>query len=351
MSQIGCSFQSPGFLSHLRWCANGQLVGPYLPGWFADYTNRILRFRGKEYYSGGGLVQGILSSSDPDRTRGRFACHSSTHVKGAWVWTISATANLPPVGGGGGNAPDPLVRVTLTDGAGFTETAEHRFGLNLATTTDMPNTWGQGFYYIDGVPKDTPLFGLIEDIDGSRMISVCVFEDAEICDTANGYFSASGYSVGSPIYDADRSGVMVALTEAWKNNAAQCFNWHVDVASSPRSRTSSTHVNVLDDSSTTFTSAIPGWTLDMQYKETLSSGGVPITFKAWASQASGTGSIRLVDSAGATIVQLSPNSSTPQWWSGTAVIPATEARYFIMYAGDNTNAITLVAASVYEYLA
>ena len=76
---------------------------------------------------------------------------------------------------------------------------------------------------------------------------------------------------------------------------------------------------------------------------------MPCTFKVYAKMSSGTGNVKLIDSSSVVVAQVNVNSATAQWWSATANLPTTLAKYDLLINGDGTNTLSAYAASLYQY--
>jgi hypothetical protein len=125
----------------------------------------------------------------------------------------------------------------------------------------------------------------------------------------------------------------------------------VNMSFALKTGTTPTYRNPVDDTSTTPSSATPGVKLNMAQHTTMSraASGCRVTFKAYASSSNSTGSVRLVDDAGATMIDVPITSTTPAWHSAFGYIPASDGEKYDLHFGGPTGLLDLYATSLYEY--
>ena len=109
--------------------------------------------------------------------------------------------------------------------------------------------------------------------------------------------------------------------------------------------------NIIDNSSTTVTANTPGVTVQLTYHTTLrlAAVGVPVRMRVLAnSTTADTGSVKLLDSNGATVLTVLIDQSGERWYQVNGYIPASEAKYDLHYGGNTTGTLTVYAVSCYE---
>lgn len=329
----------PRFHPH-RWCDNGMLVQAGLQSGLVKRLNQTLRWRTKEIFRYVGQVNSIATSAGAsERFRWRHAAHTGTYTDKLGVYFLMAPQR---VGSG-----DPYSQFKINGGGSLT----HHYGNTGGSPPDFPLYFGHSYQEID-VAADTDYEFTWSDFADGRLISGLVFEISS-APTVSGPYINRNVAVLSPIQDGEREDPMDAATDAWKRNGAHCFNFTTDIDADARTRTSTTDINLVDNSSTTISAATPGFTLDMRYKDRRGGGAeVPIVFKAYGKTAGGgTGHVYLKDSAGNVKATLNINSATDAWYSTTAVVDALEGKIDVHYDGDGVNLTTVRACSVYEYSA
>jgi lysophospholipase L1-like esterase len=111
--------------------------------------------------------------------------------------------------------------------------------------------------------------------------------------------------------------------------------------------------NLIDNASTSVTANTIGAQLDMQYRTTLGRSllGVPVRLRVWAvnTNAGEAQSVRLLNSAGSTLIEVSiTDTGSPRWYVQDGYIPATDAKYDLHFGGA-TVMPTVYSISLEEY--
>jgi hypothetical protein len=336
---MGSQYAKPP-LEPFQFARNGQYPDSFLQGEMADLANKIALYRGKEYFSNFAIVDGPTTAVE--EVRWRFACRASPYANaiGVYAWLAQHAVEDP--------GASPYVRLRMQDGTPTTlGDVELHYGL-AAVSSATPNTMAPMFGLLkdgNGDPVSpvagTDYYGTISEFQG-RVAAISVFE---LTLNATVPFR-EGYAAGSSILDLDRQELVAGARLLWKQGAGHLFNWNVDKADSPRTRTSATSINVIDNSSTAVSAATPGFTLDLRNRTTVRRTTVPVVFKVYASSP-GLGSAILRNSAGAAVATIA-NISAAGWYSAQANLPATLAKYDAHIAGDGTNAISCSAMSLYQ---
>lgn len=202
----------------------------------------------------------------------------------------------------------------------------------------------------------------LHQVNRARVVSATVWEEPRVSldttvDTAA--VDPTAIYVGSPITQKQYRDMLVAAERVWKIGQP-LLQWTADVGSAgtnlphePRSRTSATPANVLDQSYTAFDAAAPGFPVIVSYSGTLDSPNIPVVIWAYASCVSGTGSILFKDQAGNTIASIAP-AGAAAWYSATGNLKdasgspeTTEIQ--VLFAGDATNACVVHAFGMLVY--
>ena len=246
-------------------------------------------------------------------------------------------------------AVEPYIEVSATKVGGGTTTIAFHGGVSATAAADAPDEWIPSIQYIavDGASYYT---GAVEFFDNVRVIALMVYEDAvpTVADTT-AYHSTFEPAAGSPIFDARIGRQLAGIGAMHRVNGGLRADW-CHVSGTARTRTSATLINLIDDTTTgTPTAASPGFTLNTQYRNTVSAATVPILFAVYGSIASGTGTVKLRDTSGNDAATVTINNATPQWFTATgALTVGTAQKYDVLYAGDGTNAVSVRAISFYE---
>jgi hypothetical protein len=241
---------------------------------------------------------------------------------------------------------DPYAVVTI-DGLGDCEV---HYGDGLSAQSSLYFT-NQSTDIIDAAPTDnTWHFGQVSVFNYARVVAMSIYEYA--LDQADPF--PQGYAASTPILDTDRELVTIGARNMWKQQGAKLFTWSTDHEGAPRTRTSATAINVINNSSTTVSAATPGFLLDLRYRSTVRRTTVPVTLWVYGSSAGATGgTVTLKDSGGvavATVSGIGAGGGGADWYSTTANLPATEAKYDLhMSSPDGVNTLTLYAATLAQY--
>jgi hypothetical protein len=338
-----------------QFARNGRYPDANLQAEIADLANRTALYRLKEIARFGAedIYDNAVSypSADTERVRWRFAFQASPYaaciIVNAWMTQTMASVTA-----------DPYARVRIQTGAPATlGDAELHFGLTEATTgaeqlalLSSAQFSPVSAYVLDSngdkaVPvAGTAYYGTISDFNRSRIVAISVYEGS--LDTAAPF--QQGHAVQTPIFDKDRQDILVAARTMWKQQAAHLFNFSVPYDANVRTRSSATPANIHDNSSTVVSTATPGYTLDLRNRSTVRRVTVPCVFKAYGSIPSGSGTVVLKDSTGTIVATATINSATPGWFSTTCNLPATLAKYDLMYAGSGLQTVSVYAASLYQ---
>ncbi len=313
--------------------------------------HRVSPFTG----AAGGANIPASNSTTAARPRWRFAWRSGPFARFLVVQMELAPQNY-------GDAGDPYGLLQVRNSAGtIIGDAEIHWGNSDGSFTDVPSNFGGGAQVLTDpntqdttvveIEPDTDYWGLISDVGYGRVISAEVSEASLSPDTDNGY--AWNYNAtGTPIYYQQREDIALMGRTCWRKGGRQLINYtsDTDATVTGSSGAEATFKNVISGA-TSVTAATPGWKLDMTYRTTLGRAalGVPVVMKVTAlSTAGNTARIRLVDSAGATMLEQTCDQAGEFNYTTTGYIPADEDKYDIHWGGSS-DAFYVRAVSIYEY--
>ncbi len=335
-------------------------LGPVaeLQNLIAERAGYWIRNRTKLLWQSPCSLAAVPTSDSLPRTRWRFAFHTGPYGRYVFAHVYMAYQNS-------GAAADCYAILRIRNRAGtIVSDTIRRFGSNGLATSDIPSNFSLGFVGLTDsagalleLDSDTDYFGEWIEVNGARLVSAGVHEVADWPDTDNGY-AAMGAAGGSPIYDIDRVTPRGMANAQWLRGAVPLWSWSADDDSTAPTviggGSPSTYINVIDNSSTTVTTATPGVKLDMRYRSTLrrAASGVPVRLWVYAGRIEGSsvgiGSARIVNAAGATVIDV-PLTSTVGWYMTEGYLPATDVKYDLHFGGNQTDDIAIYAMTLYEY--
>lgn len=334
-----------------RWFRNGKHPDVSAFNQMNDHMNQAMIFRTKELFSilgDLGSAPGIQATSVVGtRNRWRFAFHLSpyTHALLARVVMFPPSSNY-------GN--DTFAKLKIYSDA--TETT-------LVSTTEFhygpgPNgavsVGGWQYHrivdkFIEGLTADADYFGLFTDETYGRLQSAAIADMQSMTENYSGYLPTN-FTEQSQILDEYRQNLVTPMPGLWKRAGSKVLNWTANIQSSPQTIAVNTATNILDGTSTTYSSSIPGYTLVMTGKNRLSQTGVPCVVKAFMSCTSASnGVVHLRDSTGA-IVATCTNTlgAGVTGWIASSVVNLTSGKYYLTHQ-TAAGTLSTYAVSIYEY--
>ncbi len=341
MSLVGIPQSPPERIRGMRWAKNGQIPQAQFARQLVDSSNFARYRRRKCFFTSAGDLDNLPGSNSGSTDRFRFRCETGPLARRFGITYCMALSNH------GTGATDSYMDIRATKaGTGTIISKEIHYGALPASTStpdDMLYEFGFGTVFTDDCEPMTEYEFAIADVDNARTISVCVWEDSLSGDTDNG-FLANSYAVTQPIYDEQRRALAASLSESWSYQGAHCFNW----SAGPTLFTAPTTPRNIIDGSTAVSAATPGYTLDLRYKRTVSQARVPVRFAAYAQGSSGSdGEVWLVNSAGTAEIKILSIGTTAGWYTTTADLPDTLAKYDV-HVYDPTGNLTVSGVSLYE---
>jgi hypothetical protein len=254
------------------------------------------------------------------------------------------------LGTGAPSTPSPAVEIDVKISGGATTTVGPiYYGLTTVTPTDAPEEWYVAQREI-AIDPATVYECLVKTLDYGRLLGLGVRELGEpTISEATDYYNLFVAQADAPLYDATRERLIRGLSEMYRWNAGGGIDWGRD-SGAARTRTSATYANLYDGTTTgTPTAATRGFHLDNTYRHTLRRTTVPYEIGIWASMASGTGNVKLMDTAGNSYGPVAINSATPGWFVGTVNLPNDGRKFDLQYAGDGANQISVFQVSIAEW--
>jgi hypothetical protein len=329
----------PRLLHERRFARNGQYPAANFYARVANDLNHLNLYRKKEVFQLARPMGSFGAGAAGTVTRWRFRCHTG-HATGQLHFkmgmALAETSGL-----------DPYVEWDVTEAGGLTVTTpEIHYGFTALAKSDIPNEWSWPSVSV-AVDPDTTYECALKVVDYARPFACSVWEVPINADDTIDHYTRKGYAATQPILDSDRGDILPATTALWKKNATSLLHWTRDTASITRS--SATHVNILDGTSTAVSASTPGYTIDTSLHQTAGRATVPVVFAVHGSTSGGlAGKVRLRSASG-DVVAIATISNVSQWHTVTALIPAASVKADLQFACDGVNTLTVNAVSLYEY--
>jgi hypothetical protein len=247
----------------------------------------------------------------------------------------------------GATATDPYLEIDTTISGGATTTSQVHYGLSAVAGDDGPDEQYGVAVQVTVTPA-TVYEVNIKAADYCRPLAVMAFERASpTIDEATNYMNTHQPLAGAPIYDADRQQLLSGLSNMYRYGG-QTFHWSL-FEGNARTRTSSTPINLIDNTETgTPTAASYAPFLDNRYHNTASRTTVPFELGVYGSIGAGSGTVRLIDTAGNTYCAVTVNGAAG-WYTATGLLPNTNAQYALQFYSDNVNTMSVYAASLISW--
>lgn len=313
-----------------------------LAGYTANVRSKVI-FSHHGSLATGNLGSAIPNSTASERVRGRFSWRAGPYAQLLVArWTLAPQNNGTPT--------NPFCRLRVRDS--FDVIVGDIFGRGGAATgaTDTPGELigrtstmvvSDSDSTIVELTPDTDYFAAITEHDYARLQDLVVYEVSLLPDTDNGYAQTNAIG-GAPVLASERQQVLEMARAMWLRGGAHLWNWWADTPVEARNTTSSTYKNLVDDTSTTTTSA-PGVRLNLLKRDRSNSSEVPVVMKVYGTD--NDGSVRLVDSSGTTMLEVDVDNGEG-WYAVSGTLPATDAKYLLHY-GTNDD-LTVEAVSLYQ---
>lgn len=342
------TLQTPAPIHVAKYCRNGLIPHAVLETELGNSLNFAAAIRGKNLFTWGAPIA-TLATSNGNRNRWRAAAHTSPLLRRLRAMVYMARNDADPNG-----TPSVTIAITNADesvtyGSNTLASANNVVG---GTPDDTPNEFVAGEIIIGGVPADTDIFIRVEDDNNGRVLAVSIQEEMVKLISGNGYILPPNVSVSTPIYGQRREDMYELATLLHKRQAAQLWNWTVDLQSSPITTNTNTNKNIIDTGVTSVSAASPGATLDTTYCRTRSLATVPCKFYVRAKMSASTdiGEVTLRNAAGAAVATVEVNGTVETWYSTTANLTAADGKLDVTYANPDLNeTLSVYAASLFQY--
>ncbi len=320
---------------------NGMYPSAYLHTQLAEAHRHIGQYRHRCVYSRG-FELGVDNSASGTRTVARWRFRTGYHVSQVAALVIS----LPTTDRGGWSGNGPYAEIDLTISGGATTTlGPYSTGIEVGTPNDAPDGMNT-LMLTASVSANTVYECALRLIDYSRVAAVMLFElGPSDPDDVNPH----RFAAGRPIYDVQRQDLFVGLSNIHTRGGGICEHWSL-LDGTARTRTSATPINLVDGTSTgtPTAGAHPGVYIDASYHNRRRSTTVAFEFACYASQSSGTGVVRLIDTSGNVYGSCSVTSATPGWVVATANLPASETFLAPQFYSDGVGTLSCYATSLVE---
>lgn len=343
-----------------RWVRNGKAPDSTLINRVREAANFAALYRSKQVWGGIGYDGYNCPGSSAGGTAFRFACHTGgfSHaflVRGLVYPPLDSSTQAGVIVKVYSDAAmTTLVNsVTLCYGA---KPAGTSYGWRMAR---VMSAW------LDGVSPDTDYYCTIAAVNAGKVGGLAIFDMQSLSETTAGYLGVN-LTMHSPIVAAHRQQPHEVLKKIWKVGGSHILNFSTARLVNPVSSSvdpngfvgpdnynttiSTTPVNLVDRSSTTFGTNVPMFYADMTMKDRVGQNGmVPCVMKVWGFSAptAGDGTVTLVNSSGTTIASVTgfSTSSSPSWVGTSFSMPATLDRYALMFR-SNTSGVRFYVGQV-----
>lgn len=308
-------------------------------------ANHVMEWQRRELFSSVGQLTAIPAAAGAGpRARWRFRAPTGYGAR-ALLFT-GLMAQTPTTGAGPAYTKVTAVPV----GGGTTLEPKIYYGnIGSGTVDDSLDELGE-FSVTVACAENTMYEFVTEDYENARIAQLTVYElgPFEAIPPTVGDLIVPNYAaVGAPILDGQRARLLEMLTQMWSRNSAVLFQYAAerDDSSAPE-LASATQTNILDETSTTVTSATPPCgEVDLTYKRTLGTATVKAEFWCYARTTSGSGgSVRLKNSAG-TLATITGITTVGAWYSASCDLTAQVDKYDVHMA-TSTGTIRVLGAGL-----
>ena len=355
----------------LRWFRHGIAPPGIAAKRLAEHCNLMLAQRCRVVFSHagvyradgntGGIFEGFDTESNSDLTTYRGAFHT-----GPVTTRLRVKFCLLPPDSETTATSSAYVQWTLMTGLTGTGNTVVQQQISVPTESGLTDDFQlheafEASHTID-VSPDTNYRIELHQVNRIRVVSCSVYEEPRTSldtDVDTAAVDTSTFSAATPITQQQFRDIMVAADKVWRVGQP-LLQWTADVASAgtnlahePRSRTSATQANVLDQSYTAANASAPGYAVNVRYSGTLDSANVPTVFWAYASCVSGTGTLTFRDQSDNVLATISP-AGAAAWYSTTGSLkdaagsPQT-TKVDVLFAGDAANACVVYAFGAFVH--
>jgi hypothetical protein len=324
-----------------------------------DLTNSIARYRGKHvcsFTSAPLLPPGGPQwfDGDPARARWRCAYHSSPFATRLRVVLTSYRPHLHDNGTVDETPCPHFVNVytmplfaTLVSSVSIPNAPP---ASTLFDFTMAPENWFYRYGVLEGIPPDTDLHIEIVESPKAETLAIGIYEEALDPDLVNSYLNP-GVHIGTPILASDRSTVATILRNHWNRGASVIFNWSLIYSTTtfpayhPRSTSSATPTNMVDEVSTSVTASSAGFGADLSNTLRLTDTGANV--KVWVygkNTVASNGLVSLQQFGGGTI-NVGPFGTSLGWVSATGQLVPNANKCDLLFS-TASGTLTIEAVTV-----
>lgn len=347
----------------LRWFRNGVEPSGIAARRLAEHLNVLLAQRQRAWaHSGtfrvdtntGGTFEGFDTETNSDIVTYRLAFRTGPVTRRLRVKFALLTPDSETTA-----TATPYVQWVLETGltgSGSTTNADRVYLSTISALTDQftLNELVEGECILD-VASSSEYRMVLHQVNRIRVVSCTIYEEPRTSLDTSGDAAAvdtTQFVQGRPITGAQIADLYVAAEKVWSEGQPLAW-WTADVASAgtnlahePRSRTSATQANVLDQTYTAVNASAPGFFTVVPYSGTLDSANVPAVFWAYASCVSGTGTITFRDQAGTVLATITP-AGAAAWYAVEGNLTENTTKVDVLFAGDATNTTVVHAFGAY----
>ena len=322
---------------------NGMYPATSFYGRLQQAVNHLTGYRHKTVFQRqwrlGNKTYSGASSTNLARFRWRSS-HGAEHVRIVMLQCVSGASS--------GDPRTEIEFINVTDAVTTTAGPWQGF-IDTVSSGDEPSTWRM----VSDTHAITPgkvYTATIKTYDSCRPMAILVMEiGGGTISEAVDYYSATNIVADAPIFDSTREVMLGGLGAMYRQNGALQVNWARDDGSA-RTRSSATAANLVDGATTgTPTAATYGYSCDLRYRNSSSRTGVPVELAVYGSIPAGSGTVKVIDTAGTTHLTATVNSATPGWFTATGTITASDLKFDLQFAGDGVNTLSVYAVSLVEY--
>lgn len=323
-------------LEPAKFIRNGKYPDSLMQTDVAELANHIALYRMKQIVSFSGYLASPLAEAPRARWATRYRASPYATAVCAYAWM--GTAELVASGVAG------YATVEFSGGGTATLDGHHAATENVnpdgcATVFSLAKSGSFIWAPTPGTLYDVVVSDVQSVIMGLTLYEINLEEDPPW---------KEGYAQGTPLLDTDRQELIAGARLAWKRQAAPLYSWTCNDHTTPRTMSSTTAKNLIDNSSTAVSGATPGVTLDLRVRSTIARTTVPCTMHVYAS-AVDEGSVILKDSGGATVCTVTFDGALA-WESTTFNLPATRAKYDLHYVSASPgDAVSVFAVHIEQF--
>ncbi len=333
-----------------KYARNGAYPNSEFQSALSLTADRVLAFRPKHLATFFQPFPDLTRASGAPTVYWRFAFR--THAFARYVFAQFYLAQPD-----NGAATDPYAELKIETSVPATVgTAQAHQASNTGGVTDVPANYTTSVQLVKhGTPRipsvltaSTDLFATIQAYNGACIVGCSVWMTAKAPDTSNGYAQVN-FAGGSPIYDEDRLDVTTITRGMWKEGGGQIFNWSSRRDSEAITNSTTSNINILDNTSTTYTGAIPGPAADLSNRSTVRRAGtVPVKVWVYASRTVSDGAVDIRDNTGHSFITVSVTGAAG-WYSATGDFDASSSKFYVTYTAGAAGTITLYAVSIMQH--